>query len=93
MNDVLYNWYTKCCSANLHPNGPILQEEALLNPLTLAKPKLEGFNALNGWLKSFKRVYGILEYRISGEGENVPLVTVKAWLERLPDIVKYYEPL
>ena len=59
----------------------------------MAKPKLEGFNALNGWLKSFKRAHGILEYRISGEGENVPLVTVKAWLERLPDIVKYYEPL
>ena len=38
------------------------------------------------------KAHGIREYQISGEGVDVPLVTVKARLERLPDIVKDYEP-
>ena len=70
----------------------MLQEEALLIKEQQAKLDLEGFNALNGWLESFKKGHGIRKYWISGEGENVPLVTVKkSWLERLPDGGKDYE--
>ena len=65
---------------------------ALLIKEHLAKPELEGFNASKRWLECFKKAHGIREYRISGEGEDVPLVTVKAWLERLPNIAKDYEP-
>ena len=92
INDVLYKWYTKCCSANVHPDGAMLQEESLLLKEQLEKLELEGFNALNGLLESFRKAHGIREYQISGEGVDVPLVTVKARLERLPDIVKNYEP-
>ena len=66
----------------------MLQEEVLLIKEQQAKLDLEGFNALNGWLESFKKAHGICKYWISGEGENVPLVTVKSWLERLPDGVR-----
>ena len=90
--DVLYNWYTKCCSANVHPDGAVLQEEALLIKEQQAKLELEDFNALNGWLGSFRKAHGIRKYWISGKGENVALVTVKTWLERLLDGVKDYEP-
>ena len=91
INDVLYNGYTKCCSANEHPDGAMLQKEALLIKEELAKPELEDFNASNRWLESFKKAHRICKYRISGEGKDVPLVTIKAWLEKLPDIVKDYE--
>ena len=69
----------------------MLQEEALLIKEQLANPALEGFHASYGWLESFKKIHGIREYRICGEGDDVPIVTVKAWLERLPDIIKDYE--
>ena len=55
----------------------MLQEEVLLIKEQLAKPELEGFNASNGMLESFKKAYRIHDYWKSGEGEDVPLVTVK----------------
>ena len=32
INDVLYEWYIKCCQAIIHLDGAMLQEEAL-NPI------------------------------------------------------------
>ena len=28
INDVLYEWYLKCCQAGIYPDGAMLQEEA-----------------------------------------------------------------
>ena len=75
-----------CCIA-VHSDGAMLQVKTLLIKEHLAKPELEGFNASKEWLESFKKAHGIRVYRISGEGEDIPLVIAKAWLERLPDIV------
>ena len=70
----------------------MLQKEALLIKEQLENPELKGFHASNGWLEPFKKIHGIREDRICGEGDDVPIVTVKAWSERLPDIIKDYEP-
>jgi len=51
---------------------------------------IEDFTASNGWLESFKGFYGIRETRIVGEGDDVPVMTVKAWLERLPELTEGY---
>ena len=56
----------------------MLEEEELSIQEQLAQPGLEGFNASNGWLESFKKTNEIHKYRISGEGEDDPLVAVKA---------------
>ena len=69
----------------------MLQEEGHLIKEQLAKPELEDFNASNGWLESFKKAHGIRKYWITGECEDVILVTVKTWLEKFPDILKDYE--
>ena len=70
----------------------MLQKEVLLIKEQLVNPELEGFHASNGWYESLKKINGIREYRLRGEGDDVPVVTVKAWLERFPDIIKDYEP-
>ena len=44
-------------------------------------PEFDGFHAFNGWLESFKTTYGI---------RDVPITTVKAWVERLPELAKGY---
>ena len=95
LNEAMYLWNTKCCVANLHPTGALIQEEALLMKEKMIKtnPELDGFHASNRWLESFKTTYGIRETTtvISGEAGDVPITTaVKAWMERLPELAKDY---
>ena len=69
----------------------MLQEEALSVKEQLENPELEGVNVSKFWLEYFKKAYGIREYHISEEDQDVPLVTVKVWLKRLPNIVTDHE--
>ena len=90
----MYLWYTKCCAANLYPTGALKQEEAILikEKMIETNPELDRSHAFNGWLESFKITYGIRETTavISGEAGEVPITTVKVWMERLPQLVKGY---
>ena len=90
----MYFWYTKFCAANLYHAGALVQEEAFLmkEKMTETNPELDGLHASNGWLESFKLMYGIQETTtvITGEAGDVPITTVKAWMERLPKLVKGY---
>ena len=90
----MYLWYTKCCAVNLYPTGGLIQKEALLikEKMIETNPELDGFYASNGWLESFKTMYRIRKTTtvISGEAGDVPITTVKAWMERLPELVKGY---
>ena len=94
LNEAMYLWYTKCCAANLYPTVALIREEALLmkEKMIETNPELDGFHASNGWLESFKITYGIRETTtvISKEAGDVPITTVKAWMERLPELVKGY---
>ena len=29
INEILYEWFKKCCTANIYPDGPMLKEEAM----------------------------------------------------------------
>ena len=53
-------------------------------------PELDEFPASNGWLESFKISYGIRETTIAGEAGDVTMTTVKAWMERLPELIRGY---
>ena len=90
----MYLWYTKCCAPNLYPTGGLIQEETLLmkEKIIKTKPDRDGFHASNGWLESFRTTYGIRETTsvISGEASDVPITTVKSWMERFPELVKGY---
>ena len=35
--------------------------------------------------------YGIRETRIVGEADDVSVPTVKAWIERIPELVRFYK--
>ena len=90
----MFLWYTKCCAANLYPTGALIQEKPLLmkDKMIETNSELDRFPACNGWLESFKTTYGIEETTttLSGEAGDVPITTVKAWMERLPELVKGY---
>ena len=86
INDILYEWYQKCCSSNFYPNGPLLKEEAMEIKNQLQNSDLDGFVASDGWLEKRKATYAIKEKRIVGEGGDVSEETVSSWIERLQEI-------
>ena len=92
INEILYNWYGKCTSANVYPDGPLLQEEAMEIKRRLDKEEFAGFTASNGWLDSWKQKYGMREKRLCGEADEVSTTTIQAWIERLPELCQDYEP-
>ena len=85
----MYNW---CASANVYPDGPLLQEEAMEIKRRLEKEKFASFTASNGWLDSWKQTYGVREKRLCGEADEVSTKTIQAWIERLPELCQDYEP-
>ena len=44
INDILHEWYQKCCSSNFYPNGPLLKE-AMEIKNQLQNSDLDGFVA------------------------------------------------
>ena len=90
----MYLWYTRCCTANLYPSGALIENETLLmkEKMIETNSELGGFHASNGWLESFKTKYGIGDTTtvISGEAADVPITRIKAWMERLAELVKGY---
>ena len=55
INDVLYEWYIKCCQVGIYPDGAVLQEEALKIKTELNESNLVDFKASSGWLEHFKK--------------------------------------
>ena len=50
INEILYEWFKKCCTANTYPGGPMLKEEAM-KELCFDKIEFKNFTASNGWLE------------------------------------------
>ena len=48
------------------------------------------FKASNGWLEHFKKRFGLRQTRLVGEAGDVPITTIKAWMEPLPEIIQGY---
>ena len=72
INEILYNWHGKCTNANVYPDGPLLQEEAIEIKKRLGKEELNDFSASNGWLESWKSTYGLIEKRLCSEVDKIP---------------------
>ena len=56
----------------------------------LGKEELNDFTASNGWLESWKSTHGVKEKRLSGEADEIPTMTVDAWIEPLPELCHGY---
>ena len=69
----------------------MLQEEAAEIAKQLAKPEYAEFKASSGWLEKWKNAYCISQRSIEGESGEVPIQTIEAWMERLPEICRGYK--
>ena len=45
------------------------------------KEQLNDFTALNGWLESWKKTYGVGEKTLCEEVDDVSTMTIEAWIE------------
>ena len=68
----------------------MLWEEALKIKTELNDSNLGDVKASNGWLEYFKKRFGLRQTRIVGEAGDIPITTIKAWLERLPENIQGY---
>ena len=93
INETLYEWFKKCCEANIYPDGQMLKEEALEIKKHLNNDEFLTFTASYGWLGKWKISYGIREKRANGEAGEVSGETVNAWMERLWELTKDYDPV
>ena len=59
INQVLYEWFEKCCAANVYLDGLMLKEEATEIKKCLDKVEFKTFTASNGWLEKWKIPYGV----------------------------------
>ena len=84
---MLYEWYIKCCQAEICLDGVMLQEEALKLKTELNDWNLGDFKASNGWLQHFKNRFGLRHTKIVEEEWNIPVTNIKAWIERLSEII------
>ena len=83
INEILYEWFKKCCAANIYPDGPMLKEEAMEIKKCLDKVEFKNFTASNGWLEKWKISYDVRERKVNCEAGEVAEYTVSAWTERL----------
>lgn len=92
INDILFNWYQKCCASNFYPSGIFLKEEALEIKKRLENPDIESFSASDGWLTKWKSNYHLKDRKVCGEAGDVSGETVTSWMERIGELVKGYAP-
>ncbi|XP_057303197.1 tigger transposable element-derived protein 6-like [Hydractinia symbiolongicarpus] len=90
INEILFEWYKRCCASNIYPNGVMLKEEALEIKEKLQNSDFDNFSASDGWLDRWKTTYSVKERRIVGEAGDVSTETVTSWMERIKELVEGY---
>ena len=91
INDILYEWYKRCCASNIFPSGVMLKEEAMALKEKLQNSDYDSFQASDGWLDGWKASYAIGERRIVGEAGDVAEETITSWMERIVELTEGYK--
>ena len=90
INEILFEWYKRCCASNICRNGVMLKDEAMAIKEQLQNSDFWWFQRL-GWLARFwKTTYSVTEHRIVGEAVDVPTETVTSWTERINELIEGY---
>ena len=91
INEILSVWYGKCHAAGVYPFEMIFRKFALNVEESLNDRFLDGIFPSRGWLETWKSRYGIRKTLITGEPNGIPATTKEAWIERIPEVIKFYE--
>ncbi len=89
INTLTWTWFQDVSVRNFNISGPMIQVKAREFAEEL---NLNEFKGSNGWLSCFLKRHNIVFRTKSGERGDVNIETVSTWKERLPEIIKDYEP-
>ena len=59
INEILFEWYKRCCASNIYPNGVMLKVEAMVTKEQLQNSDFDYFSASDGWLDCWKITYSV----------------------------------
>ena len=48
MNEILFEWYKRCCASNMYPNYVMLKEEAMAMKVQLQNSDFDDFSVSDG---------------------------------------------
>jgi hypothetical protein len=87
--EAVWRWFKVARSKNFTISGPLLHASALSFANRFGNPT---FEASSGWLEAFRKRHQIVFKAISGEAAAVDTSVVSKWKERLPDLLRGFEP-
>ena len=90
INEILFEWYKRCCASNIYPNGAMLKEEGMAIKEQLQNSDFDDFNSSDACLDCWKTTYSVKESRIVGKAGDVSTETVTSWMERINELIKGY---
>ena len=90
INDILFEWYKRCCASNIYPNGVMLKEEVMAIKEQLQNSNFDDFSASDGWLDYWKTIYFVNKRRIVCEAGDVSTETVTSWMEKIKELIEGY---
>ncbi|GFW32801.1 tigger transposable element-derived protein 4 [Trichonephila clavipes] len=88
LEQCLVSWMRQCRGQNIPMGDSLLKEKAK----AFAKELGIEFSVSEGWLTNFKKRYGIVFKKISGESSSVDINVCSKWQNSLSDLIKECEP-
>ncbi|GBO14002.1 hypothetical protein AVEN_131380-1 [Araneus ventricosus] len=89
INEMVWEWFVDARSRNLPISKPILKAKAKDIAEKLEKTD---FDALNEWLKSFRKRHGISFKSVCGEAGDVSDETVITWIKTIDKLIEGNAP-
>ena len=88
MDEKVWSWLCKATGKRIPVTGPLIRTQARL----FAGEGGIAFSASIGWLESFRKRHNIDLRSFSGEEADVDGTVVADWREKLPDLIRGYDP-
>ena len=88
INQILFEWYKRCCACNIYPNGVILKEEVVVIKEQLQNSDCDDFSTSDSLLNCRKTTYSVGERRIVGEAGDVSTEAVTSSMGRINELTE-----
>jgi hypothetical protein len=88
IDQLTYEWFIKARNKNIPLSGPIVRRKAK----EIAETFNANFKASEGWLEKFRIRHSITFKCISGESASVNEQDVATFAEKLPSLIRGYDP-
>ena len=90
INEILFEWYKRCCASNVNPNGITLKEEVMGIKEQLQNSDFDDFSTSDGWLDFWRTTYSVKNVALLARLETCLQKTVTSCMERINELIEGY---